>query len=113
MLTGTLRDEVAALLAGDPAVMQDPYPLYRRLREEAPVFVYDSTTAIVSTHREAKAVYRENDRFPNPEERGTQFEGRLALLSDEDRELYGRIMEFESAYMSRMNGETHRRVRAA
>jgi cytochrome P450 len=113
MISRTLDDDVTALLRGERATTQDPYPLYARLREEAPVYLYDSTTAIVSTHREAKTVYRENVRFPNPEERGTQFEGRLRLLTDEDRDLYAKIMDFERAYLSRMNGETHRRVRTA
>jgi cytochrome P450 len=91
----------------------DPYPLYSRLREEAPVFIFDSTTAIVSTHAEAKQVYREHDRFPNPSERMSQFEGQQSLLSDEERRRYAEIMELESSRMSRMNGESHRRVRAA
>ena len=73
-------DLLGQLFAGDGG-HDDPYPLYRRLREEAPVFIFDSTTAIVSTHAEAKQVYREHERFPNPSERMSQFEGQRCLVT--------------------------------
>jgi hypothetical protein len=39
MLTQTLAEAVGDLLAGaEPRWRRDPYPLYDRLREEAPVF---------------------------------------------------------------------------
>jgi hypothetical protein len=39
-----LNGELTRMFAVDPAVIRDPYPLYRRLREESPIHVYDSTT---------------------------------------------------------------------
>ena len=110
----TLHDDVATLLSGDPDEVQDPYPLYRRLRDEAPVFLFDETTAIVTRHALTKTVYRDNARFPNPTSRARMFgESKLRLLSPEEVELYGKVIEFESRYLSRMNGDTHRRVRSA
>jgi hypothetical protein len=111
--SSSLKHEVDRLLAHDPDVLRDPYPLYRRLREEAPVFTYDATTALVSTYAEAKTVYRDNDRFPSPERLDSKFEGRFALLSAEEMRLYDEWIAFESTRVSRMNGEQHRRVRSA
>ena len=109
-----LREEFALLLSGDPEAVQDPYPLYARLRDEAPVFAFDETTVIVTRHELAKTVYRENARFPNPGSRGAMFgAARRRLLSPEEEKLYDQVIEFESRYLSRMNGETHRRARSA
>jgi cytochrome P450 len=66
MRAAPIDEELEALFAGEPAAMQDPYPLYRRLREESPVHMYGGAAAIVSRHREAKTVFRESSRFPNP-----------------------------------------------
>jgi cytochrome P450 len=112
--TQTLHDEVARLLAADVETVQDPYPLYERMRDEAPVLVFDETAVIVSQHALVKEVYRDNPRFPNPGERGSMFgSSKLRLLSEEEKEMYAQVIHFESRYLSRMNGETHRRVRSA
>lgn len=114
MLSGqSIDDGVAALFAGDDEVMRDPYPLYRRLRDESPVHFVDDTLALVTPHAEAKLVYRNHARFPNPEERGSIGARKLSLLSEEEKGLYREFIEFQRGYMSRMNGETHRRVRSA
>jgi cytochrome P450 len=109
-----IQDELTTLFAGGYAAVPDPYPLYRRLREESPVHFYDETTVIVSRHRDGKPVYRQNDLFPNPSERFSQFgEAKFRFLSKEDVELYRKVTDFEGAYLSRLNGPRHRRVRAA
>src|SRR5215212_3398276 len=101
----TIEEELRELFAGGFDAVRDPYPLWRRLREEAPVFSFDATTVIVSPHALAKQVYRESDRFPNPTERFSQFgESKLRLLSDEEIQLYRQVIDLESAYVSRLNG---------
>jgi cytochrome P450 len=109
----TINDHVAALFAGDEEAITDPYPLYRRLRKESPVHFFDSTLALVTPHREAKLVYHNHARFPNPTERGSVGTEKLRLLSGEEKGFYQEFIEFQRSYMSRMNGETHRRVRSA
>jgi cytochrome P450 len=113
LLEQTIDEHVAALFAGEEEVMRDPYPLYRRLREESPVHFVDSTLALVAPHREARLVYHNHARFPNPTERGSIGTRKLSLLSEEEKGLYAEFIEFQRSYMSRMNGETHRRVRSA
>jgi cytochrome P450 len=113
LLEQSIDDHVAALFAGDAAVIRDPYPLYRRLREDAPVHFVDDSLALVTPHAQAKFVYHNHARFPNPEERGSIGTRKLMLLSDEEKGFYREFIEFQRSYMSRMNGETHRRVRNA
>jgi len=109
--SSSLKDDLRRLFAHDPAALRDPYPLYRRLRQEAPVFAYDANTVVVSRHAEVKAVYRDNARFPSPKDLDNKFEGRYKLLSPAELELHERWMSSERTRMSRLNGDEHRRVR--
>ena len=113
LLEQSIDEHVAALFAGSDEVMRDPYPLYRRLREEAPVHFFDDSLVLVTPHAQAKAVYHDHKRFPNPSERGSIGTRKLELLTDAEKGLYREFIEFQRSYMSRMNGETHRRVRSA
>lgn len=48
-----LTDDDAARLVLDPAVVDDPYPFYRRLREEAPVWRVPNTSIVMVASFEA------------------------------------------------------------
>jgi cytochrome P450 len=108
-----IDDELTALFAADPATLRDPYPLFRRLREEAPVYRWGASTVLVASHALGKAVYGSPKRFPQPRERGTRFDHTHSLLGEDELQLYREIAEFERSYMSRMNGSPHKRVRGA
>jgi cytochrome P450 len=108
-----LADEVQALFSLEESLVQDPYPLYERLRADAPVLQYDETTVIVSRYAEAKAVYRDPERFPVAEERGVRFAGKFDLLDADDRSLLEENLAFEKLFMTNRNGDDHRRVRGA
>jgi cytochrome P450 len=102
-----------AMYAAEPAALVDPYPLYAELRERSPVHWFGNSLVIVSAYQEARAVYRDHERFQKYRPAGSAFEGAHRLLSDEDKRLLDEITEFEWLYMSSMNGELHRRVRGA
>jgi cytochrome P450 len=114
----TLDEEVDRLLVG-PDQIQDPYPLYERLRAEAPVYLWRETNAIISHHRLVKEGFRDAEMFPALEVRSKPRDDRrpgfdaLTLLSDDDRRLLEDVYTFERNTMSRMNGSRHRRVRRA
>jgi cytochrome P450 len=116
--TLTLDQAVEQLLVG-PEAVQDPYPLYDRLREEAPVYLWRESTALLSRHRLIKDGYRDTDRFPALEVRSKPRDERdpgsdaEALLSPADRQRLQEVYAFERDTMSRMNGDRHRRVRRA
>ena len=55
----SLEHELQLIMTGDTAAIQDPYPVYQRLREESPVHRYDARTVIVSRYRDVKDTYRD------------------------------------------------------
>jgi cytochrome P450 len=108
-----LRDDFKALLSLDAGLLADPYPLHRRLREQAPILRLDDSTVIVSSFALGSTVYRESTRFRGIEDRVMGFGGRLALLTEEDLELYRDFFTYERGWLTKINGERHRRVRTA
>jgi cytochrome P450 len=104
--------ELAHLFDG-PEAIQDPFPLYERLRREAPVCLWRDTVAVLSKHRLIKEAYRDTARFPALEVRSQPRFGGEGRLSPEDRHLIEDVYTFERNTISRMNGERHVRVRGA
>jgi pimeloyl-[acyl-carrier protein] synthase len=109
----SLDEELQLLLTGDLETIQDPYPIWDRLREESPVHRYDPQTAIVSRHGDVKATYKDDRHFPATPALGARFEGQLRLLSDAELEIMAEFRQFEQHTISRKNGPDHNRVRAA
>lgn len=112
-LTTSLNDEVRRILTGDVEAIQNPYPVFNRLREEAPIFRYDAFTVIVSRHADVKAAYRDSDHFPTTPALGGRFEGMTRLLDDEELAMLDEFAAFDKHTISRMNGDDHTRVRGA
>jgi cytochrome P450 len=107
-----IDEELTALFSGDPDTIRNPYPLYRRLREESPVHRFGSTY-ILTRHRDVKGAYREPARFAATPARHTRFADSQSLFGATEHGLFREIVEFESAFMSRLNGDDHFRVRQA
>jgi cytochrome P450 len=65
------------------SIMQDPYPIYRRLRQEAPVFWSENWKAwVVSRFGDVAKSLKDNENLSNENRQGLLFEG----LSAEERE---------------------------
>jgi cytochrome P450 len=114
----TLDGAVEELLMG-PEQVQDPYPLYERLRAEAPVYVWRETNVLLSHHRLVKNGFRDAEMFPALEVRSKPrddsrpgFDGE-GVLTPEDRRRLDEVYAYERNTISRMNGVRHRRVRRA
>lgn len=105
-----LDERLGMLLAGDRDATRDPYPLYADLRKQGPVYWYRGDRPFVTTHEEARRVFLEKEHFHT-------FRGRdrfnYAALDPELRHCVDEIVGFELLQMNEMNGESHRRVRAA
>jgi cytochrome P450 len=109
-----LDEQLDLLYAGDPEAIQDPYPLFKRLRDEAPVHLFGSHIAFVSRYEDVKECLRDSERFLQaPSELWFPFENARRLLSQEDERMLDEVYDFEALFLTRMNGETHRRARAA
>lgn len=105
-----LEEELGRMFAGDVSVTSNPYPLYERLRAQGPVYWYNGTFPCVTTHAESVQVFRDAESFHT-------FRGRERFdydnLTPELQACVDEIVAFEHLQMSEMNGESHRRVRAA
>jgi cytochrome P450 len=104
---------VRRLFALDRELIQDPYPLYRRLRDEAPVHFLDAGVVLVSPHALAEEVFRDAKRFHAFPTRAKRFQDARAALSEEEIEMVGRIYALESGRLTNLHGDRHRRVRSA
>ncbi len=95
-------DELILRILTDPAVIPDPHPWYRRLRETAPLFRTEATgTWVVSGFENARALLRDA-RAGSPEEG-------VALQSLTGSARRGRDPEFRT--MLFMNPPDHTRIR--
>lgn len=107
---GTIDERLAALMASDPAAMADPYPLYADLRE-AGTTRRVGPMVVVTRFAEAKRIFLEAHRYSNHTTRGSRAEEALARMTDEEREAYRRVSDFEAMYVSRSDGAQHARLR--
>ena len=63
-------------LLASPRMMEDPYPVYRRLREEAPVLWSDHWNAwVVSRWEDVTATFKDKDYLSNENRQALLFEG--------------------------------------
>jgi cytochrome P450 len=110
----SLDDDLRSLFGCSPEALQNPYPLYDRLRVDAPVHRFGNLV-VLSSYAGVKDVLLDPKHFPQTPERGIGFdeEELLALLNEEERGLYRRLTAFDRTFMSHVDGQDHRRLRDA
>src|SRR4051794_732247 len=99
------------LLAGDPQLKADPYPLYASLRDESPV--YDGGHVVVLTsYEEVKRALLDVDRFSNEVQRPgtTRVEAaRSAVASELHLAMFDRCIAVERLFLEETDGDAHTR----
>lgn len=100
----------ARLFACDPEVIADPFPVYARLRAEAPVFRF-GPMVVVARFKDNQDVLRRPDLFSAERSLGTRFESRLAALEPEMRRRLRALLDFEGAWVSERDDPDHARLR--
>ncbi len=111
MLNGTSADlEFGRILAGDPAAVRDPYPVYDRLREASDIYMFRGSVPIATSHAAVRQLSMDDARFLT--HRGID-RFNLDGLDPIDLKKVEEICAFEQLQMSGMNGEAHKRVRMA
>lgn len=106
-----LDDEVAALLRSEPAAIADPFPLWNRLREEAPVFK-SGPVVLVTRYQDVKRVQRDDGYFGHSgRAQGTRAQANRAKLDESQLAAWDEVTRFESNYLTRSEGEAHERRR--
>ncbi|HTU09583.1 MAG TPA: cytochrome P450 [Allosphingosinicella sp.] len=111
MLSENARDaSFGRILAGEPAAVRDPYPVYEALRESGDIHLYRGAVPIAVSHAAVRALSMDDGRFLT--HRGID-RFKLDGLDEADRRKVEEICAFEQLQMSGMNGVDHKRVRTA
>jgi hypothetical protein len=124
--TAPIDEQVDKLLGCDPELAQDPYPLYERLRREAPVIKGGAgDTVLVSRYRDIETVLvdratapaYQNGGYPVGSDRkpesygGRQFSAAMAALGPQELDDYLQVIDWHAHWMVRQDGDAHRRLR--
>lgn len=104
-----LDSEIADFLSGRQTIIRDPYPFYKRLRDEGPVYWYKGKIPFVTRYKDATALFSNVEAFQTYRSR-ERFG--LDRLADEDRARVDAIGDFEEIQLNQTNGALHKRIRS-
>jgi cytochrome P450 len=106
-----LDEQLTGFFSADPAILADPYPMYRRLLAEAPAYRHGSQV-VVSAFKWVDFGYRSEARFPPMAYvGGPRVEQMIASMPSELVAPYRDLIEFESNFIWMLGGARHRKLR--
>lgn len=112
-VTRTDDQEIGSFFAADPGTIAWPYPMYERWRRGTGVVRWQGGPATVVTHyRDVKDVM--SGRYPiiqNAYRFGELAVATIDRLPLAQHEIFFKVLDFESLFMSRQEGEDHARLR--
>jgi cytochrome P450 len=107
-----LAEEVDAYLRGRPDLLADPYPLFRRLRAEAPVFRHEPLDqTLATTFADVTFISLHPELFLENTSGGSHVRGALAHAAAEERERLDVLLEWFWGWISEKDGPEHARLR--
>jgi cytochrome P450 len=108
----SLAEEFDALVTCRPDLIADPYPFYRRLREESPVYRH-TDQVVVTGFEDVTRVLLDSSTFLNGHAglRGSRVRANLDAAPPERRRKMIEILEFRGGGLNHLNGEQHERLR--
>ncbi len=110
-VTEPLEGQVARLFACDPDLLADPFPVYRRLRAEAPVLDLGSLV-VLSRYDDVRAAFEDQGRLSNIQFRdSTRVQATVAALPEGDRSRFWELFDFEALMVFAMDPPEHGTVR--
>ncbi|HEY3716101.1 MAG TPA: cytochrome P450 [Jatrophihabitantaceae bacterium] len=105
-----LADEIAAFFNLDYRLVADPYPLYKRIRQEAPVFRH-TDKVLISRYEDVREVLSSPLVHQGLAVKGTRFRTAAAQVDDDDRRRLAETFGFFEKRVGGANGEHHLRLR--
>jgi cytochrome P450 len=106
----SLTDEVSGLFDLRPDLIQDPYPLYARMREEAP-FLRHRAVISVSRYRDVERILLDTKNFSNYQYAGSRVDEIVNRAPAEKRQVLRDTMYFFGRWMTSMDPPEHTRLR--
>jgi cytochrome P450 len=106
-----LQEQLGALFASRPEELSDPYPVYEALCEAGPVLGW-GPVVLVTRYQDVKPMLRDGVHYSNGfRAQGSFYEDTRARLAGEYRDAFDEVTRFEALYMSRADGDIHKRLR--
>ena len=105
-----LMGAVSALFAYRQDLLDDPFPLYHRLQDEAPVLEYGGVFS-VSRYQDCEDIIRNLEDYSNNRGRGRRVEEAVARLDAERGHWLQEAMDFMDLWVVAMDPPDHTRVR--
>ena len=108
--TPSLADELSGLFDLRPDLIQDPYPLYARMREEAP-FMRHRAVISVSRYRDVEKILLDTRNFSNYQYAGSRVDDIVNRAPEDKRQILRDTMYFFGRWMTSMDPPEHTRLR--
>lgn len=110
-VTEPLESEVTRLFACDPDALSDPYPIYRRLRDEQPVMQV-GPLVVVSRFDDVEACFENTTDLLNTQVRdSTRVQATVAALPPAEQEKFWELFDFEALMVFATDPPVHGRLR--
>lgn len=106
----SLAEEVDAFFHLDPDLIADPYPLYRRIRNEAPIFRH-TDKVLVSRYRYCREILNSPMVYQGLAVKGTRFRNAASRVDEEHRLQLAEMFGFLEKRLGGTNGDHHARLR--
>jgi cytochrome P450 len=108
-LSRALTEDIGRLFASEPGALRDAFAIYRRIREEAPVFRI-GPMVVVADYEHVKQVLGDPDNF-SASRGGSRMEALHASLSAEESAQLSKVVDFQHRWVTHHDGAEHRRLR--
>jgi cytochrome P450 len=105
-----LEADVEAFFSLRPDLMQDRFPIYRRMREEAPVFVFGNVASI-TRYSYVEGVIRNMTDYSSRRGGGSRTAAAMERLDERGRRLLRDEMDFEDLRLTALDPPAHTRMR--
>ena len=105
-----LAEEIAAFYALDYRLVANPYPLYKRIREEEPIFRSDDKV-LISTYEDVRTIMSHPAVYQGISVKGTRYRNAAAQLHAQERERMAEMFGFFEQRVGGANGAHHMRLR--
>ncbi|SOD71769.1 hypothetical protein SAMN05892883_1242 [Jatrophihabitans sp. GAS493] len=105
-----LADDVAAFFALDYRFVADPYPLYQRIREQAPVFRHVDKV-LISRYEDCKTILTSPAVHQGLAIKGTRYRTAASQVDERERIRLAEMFGFLEKRLGGTNGAHHMRLR--
>lgn len=106
----TLLEAVDAFYACRQDAIDDPYPIYHRMREESPVLIHRGVAAI-TRYTDVEAILRNMADYSNSRGKGSRIEEAARRLPPEKAAKMREVLDFMDVWVVQLDPPDHTRIR--